>query len=229
MSTEETPLLELRDLSRHYAMGEYVVHALDRISLQVRPGEFLMVVGSSGSGKSTLMQILGCLDVPTAGGYVLRGEDVTRLPDVPLSRIRNRHIGFVFQQYNLLPNLTVLENIALPLAYRGIRRSHRFAAARRYAEMLGLQDRLHHRPSQLSGGQSQRVAIARALVTEPDILLADEPTGNLDSHTGLEIMRLLAELNEQGKTIIMVTHEADIAAFARKCLHMKDGRVERVE
>jgi macrolide transport system ATP-binding/permease protein len=206
-------------------MGTQAVCALQGIDLDIDAGEFVMVVGSSGSGKSTLMHLLGCLDRPTEGQYRIDGQDVSRLADAQLSRLRNRRVGFVFQQFNLLSNLNLLENIALPLVYSGLPRRARLETARRYAERLGLGDRLRHRPTELSGGQSQRVAIARALVNDPDLVFADEPTGNLDSATGEEIMRVLFDLNRQGYTIVMVTHDARYADQGTRRVTLADGRV----
>jgi len=219
------PLLSLRDVRRHYLMGDTLVRALDGIDLAIERGEFVVVMGSSGSGKSTLMHILGCLDVPTAGTYRLAGEDISDLPDERLSLARNRHVGFVFQQFNLLPDLTVLENIALAMVYSGAHRRTRWQRAGRYAERLGLADRLRHRPGELSGGQAQRVAIARALVNEPAIVLADEPTGNLDTRTGGEIMDVLYGLHERGYTVIMVTHDPKFADAGTRRIVLSDGRI----
>ncbi len=217
------------NMSRIYQMGGSEVRALDGVSISFARGSFWAILGASGSGKSTMLNLLGCLDRPTSGRYLLRGDDVSQLDDDRLSEIRLRSIGFIFQSFNLLPQSTVAENIALPLYYQGWEPVKSAERARELATRVGLQDRLAHRPSELSGGQQQRVAIARAMANDPAILLADEPTGNLDSATGLEIMQLLRELNSQGKTIIMVTHEADIAAFASHRLYMKDGRIERQE
>jgi len=216
-------MIRLDNITRTYRMGAQQVHALCGVSLEVAPGEMVAVVGASGSGKSTLMHILGCLDTPDSGSYYLESQDVAGLSKDRLAEIRNRRIGFVFQSFNLLGRLNALENVELPLLYRG---EHGVRdKARRMIERVGLDDRRGHRPSQLSGGQNQRVAIARALVTDPAILLADEPTGNLDSNTGLEIMRLLADLNAEGRTILIVTHEPDIAAFCRRRIHLRDGTV----
>ena len=220
---------QLDDLRKTYRMGTEDVHALDGVSATFRRGDFWAIRGASGSGKSTLLNLLGCLDRPTSGRYILRGKDISRLDDNDLSEIRLRYIGFIFQSFNLIAQSTVEENIQLPLYYQGWEPHKSLERARQLADLVGLGDRLKHRPMELSGGQQQRVAVARSLSNDPAILLADEPTGNLDSHTGLEIMRLLAELNEQGKTIIMVTHEPDIAAYASKRIMMKDGRVESIE
>ncbi len=218
-------LMRLVGLRRHYPMGEHLVKALDGVDLEIRRGEFIAIMGSSGSGKSTLMHILGCLDVPTGGAFRMDGRDVSGLSDNHLSRVRNKHVGFVFQQFNLLPNLTVLENIALAMVYSGADRRTRHERARHYAELLGLGDRLSHRPTELSGGQAQRVAIARALVNEPDIILADEPTGNLDSRTGEEIMDVLYGLHGRGYTILMVTHDPKFADVGTRRIVLRDGQV----
>ncbi len=219
----------LEKISRFYRMGGNEVRALDEVSVSFARGSFWAILGASGSGKSTLLNLLGCLDRPSAGRYLLRGADVSQMDDDQLSEIRLRSIGFIFQSFNLLPQSTVAENIALPLYYQGWDPARSSQRARELATRVGLQERLDHRPMELSGGQQQRVAIARALANDPAILLADEPTGNLDSATSREIMQLLSELNEQGKTIIMVTHEEDIAAFASRRLYLKDGRIDRIE
>ena len=218
----------LENISRIYTMGGNEVRALDGVDIAFEKGSFWAILGSSGSGKSTLLNLLGCLDRPTSGRYLLRGEDVSALNDDQLSDIRLRSIGFIFQSFNLLPQSTVAENIALPLYYQGWPPEQSLQRARELAARVGLEHRLQHRPMELSGGQQQRVAIARALANNPAILLADEPTGNLDSSSGQDIMNLLRELNTQGKTIIMVTHESDIAAYANRHLHMKDGRIEKI-
>jgi putative ABC transport system ATP-binding protein len=223
------PEAVLENISKIYTMGSEEVHALTDFSLTFEQGSFWAILGTSGSGKSTLLNLLGCLDRPTSGRYLLRGRDVSTLNDDDLSEIRLRNIGFIFQSFNLIPQSTVEENIQLPLYYLGIDPAESRSRAGELAAMVGLESRLHHRPMQLSGGQQQRVAIARSLANEPGLLLADEPTGNLDSQTSAEIMRLLCTLNKQGKTIIMVTHEPDIAAFAHKRLYMKDGALERLE
>lgn len=208
-------------------MGDTVVSALDQVDIRVGKGDFIAVMGPSGSGKSTLMNILGCLDTPDAGDYRLLGESVSDLSDEALSALRNRYIGFVFQSFHLLPRLTALENVLLPLRYaKGVDKSAT-QRGKRLIERLGLHERMGHRPNQLSGGQRQRVAIARALVASPPLLLADEPTGNLDSKTSEEIMALFGELNSEGQTIVMVTHEDEIAAHAQRVIHMRDGRIER--
>jgi macrolide transport system ATP-binding/permease protein len=226
MNEAAAPVIEIRGLSRRYAMGDTVVHALEDATLTIRRGEFVMIVGSSGSGKSTLMHLLGCLDRPTSGSYRLDGIEVSQLADEELSQVRNQKLGFVFQRFNLLPGLTVQENIAVPLVYAGTDLEVRAEAAARTAGQLGLTDRLRHRPTELSGGQCQRVAIARALVNRPEILFADEPTGNLDSVTGREIMGLLFELNAQGYTVIMVTHDPELAGEGTRKITLRDGRIE---
>jgi putative ABC transport system ATP-binding protein len=218
------PVIEIQDITKVYRMGDIEVHALSGVSLRVNHGEMIAVMGPSGSGKSTLMNIIGCLDQPTAGQYWLAGEDVSRLNDDRLAEIRNKRIGFVFQSFNLLARTTALQNVELPLIYSGIRdrRSHAIAAL----QLVGLGERLTHRPNELSGGQQQRVAIARALVTSPSIIMADEPTGNLDSKAGAEIMHIFQQLNEaQGITIILVTHEPDIAEHCRRIVHIYDGKI----
>jgi putative ABC transport system ATP-binding protein len=220
------PLLRAEDLVKTYAMGDNEVRALRGISLTVEPGEFVAVRGPSGSGKSTFMNIMGCLDRPTSGRYLLNGTDVSSLDRDALARIRNREIGFVFQGFNLLPRTTALENVEVPLIYGPLPRGERDARASEALARVNLGDRAHHFPTQLSGGQQQRVAIARALVTKPSLILADEPTGNLDSRTALEIMALFQKLNrEEGLTIVLVTHEPDIAAFMRRSLVFKDGHL----
>ena len=219
-------LIVCRDLMKIYRMGEMEVHALRGVSLKIEPGEFVAVMGASGSGKSTLMNILGCLDVPTSGAYALEGTDVSTLGGGRLAEIRNQKIGFVFQNFNLIPRTTSRENVQLPLFYRGMPAGEQRALALRALQRVGLADREHHHPSQLSGGQQQRVAIARALVTNPAIILADEPTGNLDSQASREIMDMLTQLNREGITIILVTHEADIARYARRIIMMKDGVIQ---
>jgi len=218
-------LIELHDVSRIYDLGRVQVAALQGVDLQVQEGEFLAIVGPSGSGKSTLMNIVGCLDRPTAGTYILNGTDVADLNDDGLAKLRSRTIGFVFQSYNLLPRTSALENVATPLLYQGVSRKDRLARAQLALERLGLGDRIDHVPTELSGGQQQRVAIARAMVTEPALLLADEPTGNLDSTSGAEVMTLLAQLNAAGRTIVMITHDSDVASRASRQVHVRDGRL----
>ena len=216
-----------RNLQRHYDMGGEVVQALRGVDLTIRKNEFIAVMGPSGSGKSTLMNLIGCLDSPTAGEYWLNGHRVSDLGDDELARIRNKEIGFVFQTFNLLPRATALNNVELPLVYAGLNSRERRTLATEALRRVGLADRMKHRPNELSGGQRQRVAIARALVNDPSILLADEPTGNLDSATSQEILGLFDALFHEGQTIVLVTHEPDIAAHARRQVHLKDGRIER--
>ena len=221
----EAPLIALEDITRVYRVGSEEVRALDGVSFQVGRGEWVAVVGQSGSGKSTLMNILGCLDTPTSGRYAIRGEDVRGLEDDALADLRNREIGFVFQTFQLLPRSTALANVELPLVYRGVSRRERRLRAQGALEAVGLGNRMHHRPNELSGGQRQRVAVARALVGEPSLLLADEPTGNLDSATGEEMMRLFGELNQRGHTILLVTHEPRLAARCPRAVRLSDGKV----
>ena len=224
MAVAAPPLISLQAIGKVYRMGEVEVHALRGIDLDVREGEFIAIMGASGSGKSTLMNIVGCLDLPSTGTYLLDGIDVAELRDDDLALIRNRKIGFVFQSFNLIPRSTALHNVEMPLIYAGDNhdRAERALAA---LDMVGLAERAGHQPSELSGGQQQRVAIARALVNQPAILLADEPTGNLDSESSVEIMKLLAALNGQGRTIVLITHESDIAAFARRVVRLRDGLI----
>ncbi len=219
------PLILAKDLARHYVVGGEVVRALDGVSFEIGRGEWVAIVGQSGSGKSTLMNLVGCLDTPTAGTYRLNGADVQGLSDDALADLRNREIGFVFQTFQLLPRATALANVELPLVYRGVSRRERRQRAEAALAAVGLTNRMHHRPNELSGGQRQRVAVARALVGEPSILLADEPTGNLDSATGEEIIRLFDELNRRGHTIVLVTHEPRLAARCPRAIRLSDGRV----
>jgi putative ABC transport system ATP-binding protein len=222
-------LIHAEDLWRTYVMGAEEIHALHGVSFDVRPNEYVAIMGPSGSGKSTLMNLIGCLDTPTRGTYVLRGKVVSEMNDDELAAIRNREIGFVFQTFNLLPRATALHNVELPLVYAGIPKDERIAQARKALEMVDLGDRVEHRPNELSGGQRQRVALARALVMGPSILLADEPTGNLDTHTGEEIMKLFKKLHRDGNTIIVVTHEREIAEHAQRIIHIRDGQIESDE
>ena len=217
-------VIEAEGLSKQYQMGDSIVHALRGVSFQVTAGEFVALMGPSGSGKSTLMHLLGCLDTPTAGTYQLQGQDVGKLSKRARATVRNQQIGFVFQTFNLLPRLSALDNVLMPLRYRGWVQQAREQATVAL-EQVGLADRIHHRPTELSGGQRQRVAIARALVTNPAIILADEPTGNLDSKTGADIMQLLIELNQAGRTIILVTHDAQVAEYTERTLAMMDGEI----
>ncbi|HEX6089007.1 MAG TPA: ABC transporter ATP-binding protein [Gemmatimonadales bacterium] len=219
-------VIRVRDLERRYDMGGETIHALRGVSLDIRRNEYVAIMGPSGSGKSTMMNVLGCLDTPDGGEYWLNGQEVSRLTDDALARVRNKEIGFVFQTFNLLPRATALHNVELPLVYAGIGSKERSRMAIDALQRVGLGDRMHHRPNELSGGQRQRVAIARALVNRPSILLADEPTGNLDSTTSEEIMAVFGELHRLGQTVIMVTHEPDIAAFAERVVVLRDGRVE---
>lgn len=218
-------MLEVQNLKKIYQMGDVRVEALKGVSFRIDRGEFVAIMGPSGSGKSTLMHLLGCLDQPTEGVYLLEGEDVARISDNRLAEIRNRRIGFVFQSFNLLPRMTIIKNVEVPLIYAGVRGVKRHRLAKEALEKVGLGDRLHHRSNEISGGQRQRVAIARALINNPSILLADEPTGNLDSRTGEEIMVLFHELNRQGHTIILVTHEDEIARHARRVISIRDGQI----
>ena len=219
------PVIELRGVSKVYGSGDTVVRAVDRVDLVVERGDYVAVMGASGSGKSTLMNIIGCLDAPTSGRYLLDGVDVRRLDGRRQATIRNRKIGFVFQSFNLIPRTTALINVELPLAYGGVRAAERRRRARAALARVGLADREHHRPSELSGGQQQRVAIARAICTDPVLLLADEPTGALDSHSSEEVLALFDELNAAGRTLVVITHEADVAAHARRVLRMRDGQI----
>jgi len=219
------PVIEMRKVSRIYATGRLQVKALDQVDVTVQQGEFVAIVGPSGSGKTTLMNLIGCLDRPTSGSYRLGGKVVAGLDDDALAAVRSRMIGFVFQSFNLLPRTTALENVATPLLYQGVSRRERLARARAALERLGLGDRLNHEPSELSGGQQQRVAMARAIVTEPALILADEPTGNLDSATGAEVIDVLRELHRSGRTIVLITHDPEVAAHADRQIHTRDGRI----
>ena len=221
------PLIETRDLWKTYVMGDEEIHALRGVSIQIERGEYVAIMGPSGSGKSTLMNLIGCLDTPTKGSYLLNGKEVASMNDDDLAQIRNQEIGFVFQTFNLLPRATALHNVELPLIYAGVSGKTRQDRARLALEKVDLMPRASHRPNELSGGQRQRVAIARALVNDPSILLADEPTGNLDSKTGNEIMGVFERLHGGGNTIILVTHEAEIAAYAHRTIHIRDGQVEK--
>jgi putative ABC transport system ATP-binding protein len=220
-------LIETDDLWKTYLMGEEEIHALRGVTTAIERGEYVAIMGPSGSGKSTLMNLIGCLDTPSKGSYLLNGQEVASMNDNELARIRNEEIGFVFQTFNLLPRATALHNVELPLVYAGVPAVERQNRAKAALEKVELTSRMQHRPNELSGGQRQRVAIARALVNNPSILLADEPTGNLDSKTGAEIMGLFARLHQAGNTIVLVTHEADIAAHAHRALHLRDGQIEK--
>ncbi|HVL66675.1 MAG TPA: ABC transporter ATP-binding protein [Vicinamibacterales bacterium] len=221
------PLIETRDLWKTYVMGDEEIHALRGVSIQIERGEYVAIMGPSGSGKSTLMNLIGCLDTPSKGSYLLNNKEVAAMNDDELAQIRNEEIGFVFQTFNLLPRATALHNVELPLIYAGVASKVRQERARQALEKVDLIPRAMHRPNELSGGQRQRVAIARALVNDPSILLADEPTGNLDSKTGNEIMGVFERLHQAGNTIVLVTHEADIAAYAHRIIHIRDGQVEK--
>jgi putative ABC transport system ATP-binding protein len=218
-------LIDIRDIAKVYEMGQEKVFALSGVTLGVERGEYVAIMGPSGSGKSTLMNLVGCLDTPTSGSYILNGKEVARMTDDELAAIRNQEIGFVFQTFNLLPRTAALQQVELPLVYGGMSRKDRRDRSVRALKAVGLSDRMNHTPNEMSGGQRQRVAIARALINDPSILLADEPTGNLDSQTGAEIMALFDELNSRGNTIVLVTHEEDIAAHARRIVRLKDGKI----
>jgi putative ABC transport system ATP-binding protein len=220
------PVIHLEQIRKHYIMGKQQLQVLKGISLDIKKNEYVALMGPSGSGKSTLMNILGCLDTPTAGTYVLNGQDVSKMEDNALAEVRNMEIGFVFQQFNLLPRLTALENVALPLVYAGMSRKLRNERALHVLDLVNLSDRSHHKPNELSGGQSQRVAIARALVNEPSIILADEPTGNLDTKTSYEIMDIFGKIHSEGNTVVLVTHEEDIAKHAHRIVRLRDGIIE---
>jgi len=222
----QKPIITIKEIGRKYVIGTEVIHALKSVSLDINKGEFVALMGPSGSGKSTLMNILGCLDTPTSGSYVLNGTDVSRMSDDDLAEVRNKEIGFVFQTFNLLPRSTSLDNVALPLIYAGFSRKVREEKAKAALESVNLGNRMDHKPNELSGGQRQRVAVARALINNPSIILADEPTGNLDTKTSIEIMGLLEEIHSKGNTIILVTHEEDIAQHAHRIVRMRDGLIE---
>lgn len=222
-------IISLKNIRRSYQIGEETIHALSDLSLRIAKNEYVALMGPSGSGKSTLMNIIGCLDTPSSGEYILNGQSVANMSDNELAAIRNKEIGFVFQTFNLLPRATTLENVALPLVYAGLPKAEREARALEVLKSVGLGDRIKHKPNELSGGQRQRVAVARALVNRPSIILADEPTGNLDSKTSVEIMGLFEEIHKLGNTVVLVTHEEDIALHAHRIVRLKDGRVERDE
>ena len=220
------PIISIRDVRKEYILGNQQIFALNGVSLSVARNEYVALMGPSGSGKSTLMNILGCLDSPSSGSYQLNGTEVAEMDEDELANVRNREIGFVFQTFNLLPRLSALENVALPLVYAGLSKAERKQRAEHVMELVSLSDRMDHKPNQLSGGQRQRVAIARALVNNPSIILADEPTGNLDTKTSYEIMRIFENINQKGNTVILVTHEEDIARYAKRVLRLRDGKIE---
>ncbi|CAM4071257.1 MULTISPECIES: ABC transporter ATP-binding protein [Flavobacterium] len=220
------PIIEIKDIKRDFPLGDEVIHVLKGIDLKINKGEYVALMGPSGSGKSTLMNLLGCLDTPTSGTYVLNGKLVSKMHDDELAEIRNKEIGFVFQTFNLMPRTTALDNVALPMVYAGFSKSERNERATEVLTQVGLADRMDHKPNQLSGGQRQRVAVGRALVNKPAIILADEPTGNLDSKTSVEIMGLFNEIHANGNTVILVTHEEDIAAYAHRVIRLRDGVIE---
>ncbi|MGF7082920.1 ABC transporter ATP-binding protein [Mucilaginibacter sp. UYCu711] len=224
---KDKPLITIKNIGRKYVIGSEVIHALKDVTLTINKGEFVALMGPSGSGKSTLMNILGCLDTPTKGEYILNGINVSHMSDNDLAEVRNSEIGFVFQTFNLLPRNTALDNVALPLIYAGVNKEGRQARAKKALENVGLGNRTDHRPNELSGGQRQRVAVARALINDPSIILADEPTGNLDTKTSIEIMSLMEDIHAKGNTIILVTHEEDIAMHAHRIVRMRDGLIER--
>lgn len=219
-------LLQIKDIKRDFKLGSETLHVLKGINLTIEKGEYVALMGPSGSGKSTLMNILGCLDTPTSGEYILNGKDVSKMTDTELADIRNKEIGFVFQTFNLMPRTTALDNVALPMVYAGVNKEKRHERAKEVLKLVGLEDRMLHKPNELSGGQRQRVAVARALVNHPSIILADEPTGNLDSKTSYEIMNLFNEIYQNGNTVILVTHEEDIAQYAQRIIRLKDGLIE---
>ncbi|MBK6624422.1 MAG: ABC transporter ATP-binding protein [Chitinophagaceae bacterium] len=219
-------MLQLSEIRKSYFLGKQELPVLKGITMNIKKNEYVALMGPSGSGKSTLMNILGCLDSPTAGSYILNGKDVSKMDDGELAEVRNKEIGFVFQQFNLLPRLTAAENVALPLIYAGVSRQERIRRAEAVLEKVKLEDRMHHKPNELSGGQCQRVAIARALINNPSIILADEPTGNLDSRTSYEIMDILGKIHTDGNTVIIVTHEEDISEYAHRVVRLKDGQIE---
>ena len=220
------PLIDIKKITRDFSLGDEIINVLKGIDLQINKGEYVALMGPSGSGKSTLMNLLGCLDTPTSGTYILNGKDVSQMDDDDLAEIRNKEIGFVFQTFNLLPRTSALDNVALPLIYAGFSKTDRNLRATEVLKQVGLSDRMDHHPNQLSGGQRQRVAIARALVNNPSIILADEPTGNLDSKTSEEIMALFNDIHQNGNTVIVVTHEEDIAKYAHRVIRLRDGMVE---
>ncbi len=220
------PLIKITNIKRDFVLGNEIVYVLKGIDLQINKGEYVALMGPSGSGKSTLMNLLGCLDTPTSGTYILNGKDVSLMKDDELAEIRNKEIGFVFQTFNLLPRTTALDNVALPMIYAGYSKSERNERATEVLKQVNLADRMDHQPNQLSGGQRQRVAVARALVNKPSIILADEPTGNLDSKTSIEIMKLFGDIHASGNTVILVTHEEEIAAYANRVIRLRDGLIE---
>lgn len=223
------PIIQIIDIKKHYAIGNQIVKALNGVNIEIQKNEFVALMGPSGSGKSTLMNIIGCLDSPTSGSYILNNKNVSRMEDDELAGIRNKEIGFVFQTFNLLPRYSALENVALPLVYAGMSKDKRDARAKEVLQQVGLGDRMNHKPNELSGGQRQRVAVARALVNNPSIILADEPTGNLDTKTSYEIMALLDEIHRNGNTIVLVTHEEEIAKHAKRIIRLRDGIIETSE